>query len=96
MGWGRQTVSKALKESETGIYRRDNFQAEGRKKTEEKPKNLRKDIRDIAEPHTQTDPDFRHDRLYIKITAKAVRESLIREKDTEMKNFPQTIRQAAY
>jgi ribosome-binding protein aMBF1 (putative translation factor) len=88
MGWGRQTVSKALKEAETGIYCRDNFQARGRKKTEEKLPNLIKDIRDIAEPHTQTDPDFRHDRLYIKITAEAVRKSLIREKGYRDEELP--------
>jgi len=49
---------------------------------------LQHDIRDIAEPYAQTDPDFRNDFLYIKITAEAVRKSLIAEKGYDDRELP--------
>ena len=88
MGWGRETVKKGLKESESGILCADNFRGRGRKKTEEKLPDLKNDIRDIAEPHAQPDPDFKNDFLYIKITAKAVRKSLIAEKGYDDREIP--------
>lgn len=88
MGWGRETVKKGLKESESGILCSDNFRGRGRKKTEEKLPTLENDIRDIAEPNSQTDPDFKHSILYMKITAKAVRETLIKEKGYEDEELP--------
>ncbi len=88
MGWGRETVNKGLKELKSGIVCYDNFHGRGRKKTEENMPSLEKDIRDIAEPYAQTDPDFRNDFLYIKITAKAVREALIRKKGYEDRELP--------
>jgi transposase len=88
MGWGRETVRKGMREAETGILCYDNFRGRGRKKTEEKLPDMEKDIRDIAEPHAHSDPDFRNAFLYIKITAKAVREALIREKGYENGELP--------
>ena len=88
MGWGRETVRKGLKESEIGIICSDNFQGRGRKKTEETMPSIENDIRDIAERNTQTDPDFKNDLLYMKITAKAVREMLIREKGYKDEELP--------
>jgi len=88
MGWGRETVDKGLKELKSGIVCLDNFQGRGRKKTEEKAPELENDIRDIAEPYAQTDPDFKNSLLYIKITAKAVREFLISEKGYEDEELP--------
>lgn len=92
MGWGRTTVIKGLRETGSGIICQDNFRGRGRKKTEEKMPFIEKDIRDIAEPKAQTDPDFKNDLLYMKITAKAVREALIREKGYKMKSFLRMIR----
>jgi len=88
MGWGRETVRKGMGEAETGILCYDNFQSRGRKKTEEKLPYIEKDIRDIAGPHAQTDPDFGNAFLHIKITAKAVREALIREKGYKDEELP--------
>ena len=36
MGWGRKTVEKGLKETESGIRCLDNFGGRGKKRTEEK------------------------------------------------------------
>ncbi len=88
MGWGRETVRKGMREAATGISCYDNFRGRGRKKTEEKLPYIEKDIRDIAEPHAQTDPDFRNAFLYIKITAEAVREAPIREKGYKDDDLP--------
>lgn len=88
MGWGRETVQKGLKEAESGILCSDNFRGRGRKKTEEKLPDLQSDIRDITEPYAQTDPDFKNDFLYIKITAEAVREALIVEKGYDDRELP--------
>jgi len=87
-GWGRETVNKGLKELKSGIVCRDNFQGRGRKRTEDNPPSLKNHIQDIVEPHAQTDPDFKNNFLYIKITAKAVRESLIREKGYKDEELP--------
>jgi hypothetical protein len=87
-GWGRETVDKGLKELKSGIVCRDNFEGRGRKRTEEKLPELENDIRDIAEPYAQTDPDFKNSLLYIKITAKSVREALIREKGYKDEELP--------
>jgi transposase len=88
MGWGRETVRKGIREAETGTECPDNFQGRGRKKTEDKFPNMEKDIRDIADPHSQSDPDFKNDFLYIKITAKAVRDAPVREKGYKESELP--------
>jgi propanediol dehydratase large subunit len=47
MGRSRKTVEKGLKELETGINCVDNFQARGRKKTEQNLVNLELDIESL-------------------------------------------------
>ena len=68
-GWGRETVKKGMRESETGIVCSDNYQGRGNNKTEEKLPDLKRDIRDIAEPHSQVDPKFQNDLIHTRITA---------------------------
>jgi hypothetical protein len=80
LGWYRKTVEKGLKEQETGIHCVDNYGARGRKKTEEKLANLERDIRDLVEPDSQVDPKFKTSFRSIRVSARAVREALIREK----------------
>ncbi len=88
MGWGRETVRKGMREAETGIPCYDSFQGRGRKKTEERLPHTEKDIRDIADPHAQADPDFKNDFLYIKITAEAVRKALTETKGYKDEELP--------
>jgi hypothetical protein len=79
-GWGRETVTKGLRELQSGICCVDNFQARGRTRSEERHPALASDIRAIVEPHTQADPELKSSRLYTHLTAKEVREALIDQK----------------
>ncbi|MDM8517936.1 ISAzo13 family transposase [Desulfobacterales bacterium HSG16] len=87
LGWNRWTIRKGLKELETGIII-DNRSATGRKKAEEHLPDLMKDIKDIVEPQSQTDPTFRTTQLYIPLTAGGVRKLLIEEKGYSDKELP--------
>lgn len=80
MGWGRESVEKGLRESESGIRCLDNYQRRGRKRTEDSIPGIEEDIRSIAEPQTQADPAAKSSLTYTKITAKGVRQTLIDEK----------------
>jgi len=88
MGWGRESVEKGLKESESGIMCCDNYQGRGRKRTEDICLNLEDDIRSVVEPHTQADPCMKSSLIYTKISAKAVRKALIEEKGYNDKELP--------
>ncbi len=88
LGWYRKTVEKGLKEQETGITCVDYYAARGRKKTEEKLPDLEHDIRDLVEPASQVDPKFKTSFRYMKVSAKAVREALIREKGYRDEQLP--------
>jgi len=87
-GWDRNTVLLGLHEIGTGIRCIDNFQARGNKKTEEKNRQLEIDICDLAEPDSQTDPKFQTRFKYTRITAKAIRETLIEEKGWTDQDLP--------
>jgi hypothetical protein len=88
MGWSRQTVHKGLKEVETGFVCIDNYAARGRKKTEEQSQNLKADMHDLLQDKSQIDPTFRSTFSYARISARAVREALIREKGYHEKDLP--------
>jgi hypothetical protein len=77
MGWYRDTVTTGLNELRTGIRCLDNYSGRGNKRTEDKLAGLEEAIREIVEPHTQTDPDFHNPYSYLKITAKSVRKELL-------------------
>jgi hypothetical protein len=80
LGWGRESVEKGLKESESGIRCMDNYKGRGRNRTEDNFPDIVKDIRSIAEPQSQADPALKSSLVYTRITAKAVRQALIDEK----------------
>lgn len=87
-GWGRKTVEKGLHELECGVQCIDNFTARGNKKTEDKNPKLREDIQALIEPQSQTDPDFKAPFRYTRITAEAVRQALIKEKNWKEEDLP--------
>jgi len=87
-GWGRHTVQLGLHETRTGIICLGNFSARGNKKTEEKLPQLERDIRDLAEPHSQQDPKFQSPFLYTRITAAAMRQALIEHKGWTDEQLP--------
>jgi hypothetical protein len=88
LGWYRKSIEKGLKEQETGICCVDNYAARGRKKTEEKLAYLERDIRDLVESDSQVDPKFKTSFRYMRISARAVREALIRDKSYRDEQLP--------
>lgn len=90
LGWDRNTIRKGQRELETGFRCVDNYQARGRKRTEERLPQLIEDIRAIAEQHSQTDPTFQSTRLYLRLSANSVRQALIKQKGYSDEQLPST------
>jgi len=77
--WNRRTIRKGTHELESGFRCYDNFASRGRKPVEQHLPNLLSDITAIAEAESQTDPTFKTTRLYIRLSAAAVREQLVND-----------------
>ncbi len=77
LGWSRVTIRKGTHELERGIPLQDNFSARGRKRAEDHLPNLLRDIKAIVDSQSQTDPQFRTQRLYTRLSAAEVRRQLI-------------------
>lgn len=80
LGWNRGTIRKGTKELEGRFGYLDQFSARGRKPAEEYLPNLLDDIKAIADQFSQTDPTFKSTRLYMRLSAKALRQQLIEQK----------------
>lgn len=80
-GWGRDSVNTGLNERRTGIRCLENFGARGRKKTETHAPQLAREIRRIVEPQAQADPKFQTTLAFTRITARAVRNELLKIED---------------
>ncbi len=78
--WGRMTIRKGMHELDSGIMCIDAFRLRGRKRAEDHLPNLLTDIRAIVDGQSQTDPQFRTNRLYTRMTAAEVRRQLIAQK----------------
>lgn len=94
LGWCRTTISKGMRELESGQAIPDNFSARGRKKAEEKLPNLLVDIGALVDGQSQTDPTFQSERLYTRLSAAEVRRQLIQQKGYPDEELPgeETIR----
>lgn len=79
-GWNRHSVQLGLPERRTGIICVDNYRARGCHKSEKRLPNLEVDIRSLVDGQAQADPKFQSIFCYARISARAVREALIREK----------------
>ena len=77
LGWSRVTIRKGTHELESGLRCVDNFAARGRKRAEDHLPNLLTDITTIVDRQSQTDPQFRTNRLYTRLSAAEVRRQLI-------------------
>jgi len=77
LGWCRKTIRKGLHELESGIVCIDNISSRGRKRAEFHLPNLLVDIQNIVDGQTQTDPTFKSQRLYTRLSAAQVRQQLI-------------------
>jgi hypothetical protein len=88
LGWDRHSVQLGLHERRTGIVCVDNYQARGRHKTEEILPNIEADMRSLVDTQAQTDPKFQSTFLYARISARAIREALVREKGYKESELP--------
>jgi len=80
LGWNRDLIRKGTREVETGIICRDGFQARGRKPVEVKLPNLLEDLKSIVDSQSQTDPSFKSNRLYTRLSVEQIRCQLIEAK----------------
>jgi transposase len=92
--WNRGTIRKGMRELESGFVCYDYFSGRGRKLSEAHLPNLLSDIKAIADAESQTDPTFKTTRLYIRLSAAAVRKQLIATKGYKDEVLPgeETIR----
>ena len=86
-GWDQRTTRKALLEKKKGKTIADK-QRSGRKCFSRKLPNLQKDIRSLVNPNSQTHPTFENTFRYTRMTAKAVLEALVREKEYKKGELP--------
>lgn len=80
LGWNRRTIRQGMHELCSGITCADNYQARGRKRTEEHLPRLLEDIKNVVDSQSQTDPSFKSQRLYTRLSAAEVRRQLIEKK----------------
>lgn len=80
LGWGRMTIRKGIRELDSGLICLDAFSLRGRKRAEEHLPHLLVDIHAIVDSQSHTDPQFRTNRLYTRLTAAEVRRQLIAQK----------------
>lgn len=80
LGWDRTTLRKGAHELDSGITCLPHFSARGRKRSEQKLLHLLRDIKEIVDGQSQTDPQFKSNRLYTRLSAAQVRHQLISRK----------------
>ncbi len=76
-GWGRGTVDKGAHEAGAGIRCVESSSAKGRRRSEDIDPGLAADIRAVAEPFTQADPELKSSRRYTNLSAAEVRQALL-------------------
>lgn len=92
-GWNRKCIRKGLAERESGKiippnYANTGYANTGRRRFEDRHPKFADDVRDIAEPQTQTDPELKTDRRYLNLTSAEVRTKLITEKAWKSNELP--------
>lgn len=94
LGWNRDLIRKGSREIESGIVCQDAFQARGRKRVEVDLPNLLEDLKNIVDSQSQTDPSFKSNRLYTRVSVAEVRRQLIEQKGYSLQELPcdETIR----
>ncbi len=84
----RNTIAKGIQEVETGVAIADQFSERGRLRVEKKLLGLLKDIQSIVDSQSQTDPSFKTEKLYTRLTVKQIRKQLIQEKGYTDEELP--------
>ena len=80
LGWNRQTLRTAGRELDQGLTCLDAVALRRRKRAEEHLPHVLDDITAIVDSQSQTDPQFRSNRLYTRLTAAEVRRQLMVQK----------------
>ena len=80
LGWARTTIRLGQREGKSGIRCVAACNLRGRKPVEFHLPRLLEDIRQIVDGFSQTDPQFRHKRLYTRLTVSELRRQLIAQK----------------
>jgi hypothetical protein len=88
LGWHRDLIRKGQREVSSGIICVDAFKSRGRKLTERHLPMLLEDIRAIVDRQSQTDPQFRTNRLYTRLSAAQVRVELMEQKGYSSQELP--------
>ena len=79
LGWSRLTIRKGAHELRTGLTCLDGFNLRGRKAAEVTWPHLLVDLRAIVDGQSQTDPQFRSQRLDTRLSAAPVRAATARQ-----------------
>jgi len=87
-GWNRHSVQLGLHERRSGMLCVDAYDARGRHRSEEKIANLEADICALVEEQSQADPKFQTTFAYARVSARGVREALVKEKGYEETTLP--------
>jgi hypothetical protein len=87
-GWRRETAQTGMLEDEFGIHCVEHFRERGRVRSEDADPRLAQSIRDLADPHTQADPQMQSALRYTRLTAQALRQALIDEKGFTSEQLP--------
>jgi len=87
-GWGRVTAEQGMHERASGVRCLENFAARRRPSWEERQPQLAAAIQAIVEPKTQADPELKSSRRYTNLSAKEVRQALIKEKGYREEDLP--------
>jgi hypothetical protein len=88
LGWGRKSIQLGLHERRTGMVCKDNYQARGNHKLEEKQPELAAMIRSLVDDQAQADPQMKTLLNYAKVSAQSVRDALIEEKGYQDEELP--------
>ncbi len=80
LGWSAWSIHKGRRELASGMDCIDAFHLRGRLPVEARLPELRNDIRAIVDGQSQTDPQFRNNRLYTRLSVEEVRRQLIAQK----------------
>jgi len=88
LGWNRGTLRLGAHELRTGLTCLDNFTARGRKRAEVHLPQLLEDLREFVDGQSQTDPQFKSNRLYTRLSAAEVRRQLITQKGCRDAELP--------
>jgi DDE family transposase len=87
-GWGRATAEQGLRERASGVRCLENFAGRRRPSWEERHPQLVVDIQAVVEPKTQADPELKSSRRYTNLSAKEVRQALLKEKGYREEDLP--------